>query len=308
MDDRAVEFVTWKQIDGEWRHVFGDFHKKGASLEWHDFSLKEELDWAKSFHSGSLEVCLNFSGDAMFQYGKNGMVLRAEQVGIYTTTTAERIPAFRGASQRHRFFALEFTPSYLRHEFQQVMDGLLPEIRAFCEEKNVSPQLWMDVMPGQLLGLRAHLLDPPVSPAAHPVWYQSKITEVLTHFLFRPEASGELFCEQHHRINRERCERVLHLLYRDMENPPSLQMLADEVGCSSFYLSRLFAQEIGISIPKALRRMRIEKSAELLKEGGLSVTDVAMQVGYSSLGAFNKAFLEQMSCTPSQFAKNKKRE
>jgi AraC-like DNA-binding protein len=144
------------------------------------------------------------------------------------------------------------------------------------------------------------LLDPPVNPSARGLWYQSKITEILAHFLFQPEAPTELFCEQQHRLNRERCERVLFLLRRDMENPPSLQMLADEVGCSPFYLSRLFAQEIGMGIPKALRKLRIERAAELIREHGTSVTDAAMQVGYSSLGAFNKAFQEIIGCNPGQ--------
>jgi len=235
-------------------------------------------------------------------------MLRAEQVAVYMNANGNP-GAFRSAETRHRFFTLSFGPAYLLQEFRFVLDGLRPEVRAFCHgEPQSSPAVWIESMPGQLLGLRSQLLEPPVSSSAHRIWYHSKITEILSHFLFQPEAPAELFCERHHRVNRERCERVLFLLHRDMENPPSLQMLADEVGCSPFYLSRLFAQEIGISIPKALRKLRIEKSAELLREGGISVTDAAMQVGYSSLGAFNKAFVELIGCTPTQFSKRSSRD
>jgi len=300
-----AEGGAWKRISGDWRQIFGDFKTRSLSLEWHDFSIPVELDWSRSFHPHSLEICLNFSGDAMFMHGKHGRVMRAEHVALYTTTS-ERIAAIRSPGQQHRFFSLEVGVDYLQREFQAVMDALRPELRTFCEtDGKAAPDLRIEPMPTPLLGLRNLLLEPPVTPSAYPIWYHSKIMEILAHFLFRSETPGELFCEQHHRINRERCERVLFLLKRDMENPPSLQMLADEVGCSSFYLSRLFARQIGVSIPKALRRMRIRKAAELLLGGRTSVTDVAMEVGYSSLGAFNKAFSEQLGCSPGQFSKRR---
>ncbi len=64
-------------------------------------------------------------------------------------------------------------------------------------------------------------------------------------------------------MNRERCERARFLLERDLENPPSLPMLAKEVQCSPFYLSRIFVQHVGSSIPRYLRIKRLEKAGEL---------------------------------------------
>ena len=75
-------------------------------------------------------------------------------------------------------------------------------------------------------------------------------------------------------------------------------MLAQEIGCSPFYLSRLFAQETGASIPRFLRMKRIEKAADLIRAGRMDVTEAAFAVGYSSLSAFTKAFVEQTGCCP----------
>ena len=63
-------------------------------------------------------------------------------------------------------------------------------------------------------------------------------------------------------------------------------------------MSRIFAQETGASIPKFLRMKRIEKAAAFIRSGKMNVTEAAMAVGYSSLGAFTKAFVEQMGCCP----------
>jgi AraC-like DNA-binding protein len=106
------------------------------------------------------------------------------------------------------------------------------------------------------------------------------------------------FCSFHDQRNRERVERAQYLLERDLENPPSLKMLADEIGCSAFHLSRIFAEESGMGIPRYLRRKRIERAAEILSAGKMNVTEAATAVGYNSMSAFTKAFVEQIGCCP----------
>jgi AraC-like DNA-binding protein len=124
------------------------------------------------------------------------------------------------------------------------------------------------------------------------------VLEILAQTFFPAEQPEELFCHRHQRANRERVEQACFLIARDLENPPSLEMLAERVGCSTFYLSRIFKEQTGVSIPAFLRMKRIEKAAELIRTRKTSVTEAAFAVGYSSLSAFNKAFVEQIGCCP----------
>ncbi len=55
---------------------------------------------------------------------------------------------------------------------------------------------------------------------------------------------------------------------------------------------------MGMTIPQYVREVRIEKAAELLLRGRHNVTEAAMEVGYSSLSHFSKAF-----CTTSAAAR-----
>ena len=298
IDPSLEEAPAWKNIDGTWRQVHGSFPSRGLSIEWHDFSNPETLDWGRSFHPGSLEICLNFSGQAAVGEGKAERAVGPQQVAFYTSSR-DRAGGSREAGHLHRFFTLELSASFLRAQFEGVADGLRSDVLGFMENpERARPVLEVDAMAPALLSSRLHLLEPPVSPHGRALWYQSKATEILSHLLFEPEPSAELFCHRHLRLNRERCERVRFLLERDLENPPSLEMLAKEVDCSPFYLSRLFSQETGSSIPKFLRLRRVEKAGALLRAGKKSVTEVAMAVGYSSLSAFNKAFVEHWGCCP----------
>jgi AraC-like DNA-binding protein len=100
---------------------------------------------------------------------------------------------------------------------------------------------------------------------------------------------------------------VKQALARGIESPPSLSQLGREVGCSPFYLSRLFSEHTGMTISRYLRNLRLERAAELLRRGRVNVTEAAMAVGYSSLSHFSKAFAEMFGVCPSVFPLSRRR-
>lgn len=300
------EAPAWKNIEGTWRQIHGSFPKQGLSIEWHDFSNSEDLNWARSFHPCSIEICLNFTGQARLQQTSPPRSFGAEQIAVYATgdhsTEAQRL-----SGHLHRFFTLEFSAEFLRYQLEPVIGNLKLSISQFLENPNrLNMLLHLDHMPAQLLQCRLCLLKPPVVGTAYDFWYQSKIMEIFSYLFFQSARPTELFCEKYHRINQERCERALFLLERDLENPPSLNMLAQEVQCSPFYLSRIFVQQTGFNIPGYIRRKRVEKAAEYLRMGKMSVTEIAMTVGYSSISSFNKAFVEYFGCCPGLYRSAKR--
>lgn len=296
-DGLLFEGAAWREVRGIWKPLYGGLASCGVSLEWHEFHLSDTLEWSKSFHDGVLEVCLNFGGAATFPHHPEEGQLQAGQIAVYSPQQAHR-----SADTLHRFFTVEVTPDYLDRHFSDVMDGIRPEVLRFMENPDgCDPVLYAQPLPSTLLPLRMHLCEPPSLPGAHPVWYQAKILEILAMTFFREQQPEELFRLQHKRQNRARVEHARYLLERDIEDPPSLELLASEVGCSVFHLSRIFSQECGVSIPRYLRQRRIEKAAEMLRSQKMSVTEVAMAVGYSSLSAFIKAFTEQHGTLPGQY-------
>src|SRR5207237_10107350 len=99
-------------------------------------------------------------------------------------------------------------------------------------------------------------------------------------------------------VARERVELTKELVARYVANPTTVEMIGQEVGCSPFYLSRIFSRGVGLTIPQYLRNLRIERAAELLRSGRYNVTEAATEVGYSSLSHFSKAFCETIGCCP----------
>lgn len=85
----------------------------------------------------------------------------------------------------------------------------------------------------------------------------------------------------------------------------TLEEVAGSIGFSKFHFARLFRQYTNFTFCDYLNYRRIKVAEELLVQPGLSITEVALQSGFSSISTFNRLFKLQKNCTPSQFrAKN----
>lgn len=73
---------------------------------------------------------------------------------------------------------------------------------------------------------------------------------------------------------------------------------------SQSYLSTKFGREVGCSFTDYLLRFRMNKAAELLKEGRLSCKEVAERVGYEDYAQFSKMFKSQKGKQPSEYGKS----
>lgn len=95
--------------------------------------------------------------------------------------------------------------------------------------------------------------------------------------------------------------RALRLTEERSAGDVRFEDVAQAVGLAPRSLARRFSQETGMTWRAALRRMRLLRAIEELAAGDTPVTEIAFTVGYSSLSAFNAAFLELTGRTPTDY-------
>lgn len=81
----------------------------------------------------------------------------------------------------------------------------------------------------------------------------------------------------------------------------NLDLLSEQCGISKDHLSMLFKENIGITIPKYIRKERLSAAKDLLKSG-MSISQAAYTVGFTTESYFIKCFKDEFGVTPGNFS------
>ena len=81
----------------------------------------------------------------------------------------------------------------------------------------------------------------------------------------------------------------------------TLDDIADFSGFSKYHFTRLFKQYTDSTFYDYLSFRRIKSAEELLAKPELSITEIALQSGFSSISTFNRIFKQKKGCTPSEY-------
>lgn len=95
--------------------------------------------------------------------------------------------------------------------------------------------------------------------------------------------------------------RALVITGERLADVPRFADIAAEVGLAPRSLARRFETELGMTWRAALRRLRVLRAIEHLAGSDHTVTQIAMDVGYSSLSAFQSAFRDLIGQSPSEY-------
>lgn len=96
-------------------------------------------------------------------------------------------------------------------------------------------------------------------------------------------------------------DRALEFIESHLDQPFTLDQLADAMGMSVFYFCRQFKQTMGIAPHQYVTRRRIERAKELLWHSQLPITEIALQVGFATPSAFSQVFRRLTGTTPKAF-------
>lgn len=95
---------------------------------------------------------------------------------------------------------------------------------------------------------------------------------------------------------------ALEYIDQNFQNPElSLEAVSTVMGLNPTYFCRLFKRVSGHGFTEYLNFVRISKSEELLQNTSLSILEISMEVGFSSVSYYNRVFKQLKNCTPSVY-------
>ena len=84
----------------------------------------------------------------------------------------------------------------------------------------------------------------------------------------------------------------------------TVPLVAQNTDVSTSYLTALFHKHLQISPGEYIRRIKLQESKQMIRDGSLNFTEIAHALQYSTIHHFSRQFKEKFGITPSQYAKS----
>jgi AraC-like DNA-binding protein len=102
-------------------------------------------------------------------------------------------------------------------------------------------------------------------------------------------------------FDKQKVRSACDYIAKNFENPNfSCEKLAKECNVSDVHLRRLFNKVLGISPVRYLSNLRFDKARKLLNLSELSVSQIAIECGFSDVYYFSKAYKKRYGHSPTK--------
>lgn len=184
--------------------------------------------------------------------------------------------------------------------------------KLLCKEEDWKFSSYPTVTPA-MRSLAQQMWNPPYRGAAKRMYLQAKVFEIVAIYLDLISAEQQPIHDIPG-LKPDTIARIHHakdILTKQLEHPPSLSELAQQVGVSVRTLQRGFSALFKTTVVGYLTQQRLQKAEILLRQGDVcggkrKVAEVAYIVGYAHHSRFAAAFKRQFGITPSQCLAGKK--
>jgi AraC family transcriptional regulator len=147
------------------------------------------------------------------------------------------------------------------------------------------------------LSLQQELQSP--APKSMDKLYAETAAQMLAAHLLRHYTTTNVFIPEYNRkLSSHQIQHLTTFILDHLNQNLSLEMLAQQVGFSTYHFARLFRQTTGESPHQFVLRQRLEVAQRLLKETDLPLTQVTLEVGIANQSHFTQAFKRHWGVTP----------
>lgn len=258
----------------------------------------------------TIKICFSLSGQKETLLGtspcksvQTKALRRARTYEIGSSGLLDKKKTVFSDVEQHNRFYIEIRPEIIR-SFVSNSDGELPgSLQHLIKSSNEAAYVHNRGIQSSMNAVIHQFLQCPYQGVVKRAYLESKTIElvalVLDHEIAIQQGEvkkGALKPEQIERIHYAR-----EILLRDMGNPPSLAELAQQAGLNDFMLRQGFHQAFGTTVFGQLQAYRLDVAKQLLAEQDTSVSEVARQVGYTSVSYFSRAFKKKFGTGPKAY-------
>ncbi len=181
--------------------------------------------------------------------------------------------------------------------FSQVADLI-----HFLDDENKDKKYYLDkeLTPSEILVLN-QICNDHMHESLQKLYTKGKVFELLSLYFNKNEDSDQSCPFLDDEENVDKIKKAKQIVIDNMAEPPSLHDLANEVGLTLPKLNDGFKHIYGDSIFNFLLDYKLEYARKMLLSKKHNVSEISLQVGYSTASHFIAAFKKKYGTTPKQY-------
>lgn len=182
-----------------------------------------------------------------------------------------------------------------------VMDNIMDVIHSYANagtnllqtQQRILELLWMASRVMSELGIE---IDTPTYSLQAQDYRQLRIE--TSHLIGQMRQAHE---ESYERLEADKIQQIKQYIIEHSNEDISLDALANKVGLSPIYISKMFKEKLGINYIDFLTECRIEKAKKLLADSEKSLKEITFEIGYHEPNYFSKVFKKMCSISPTEY-------
>lgn len=152
--------------------------------------------------------------------------------------------------------------------------------------------------------IRLHFSDSSLKYVRMQAIIDQVLVILLSHFMVEKPTCEQI--GQRKIYITERLQEITQYVNNNYKNDLSLGVLADECNISKEYLSRFFKREMNLTVDNYINNVRAQHVYKVLLTSKDSLTNIALNNGFSGVRTMNRAFKKLYGITASEYRKNNK--
>jgi len=182
-----------------------------------------------------------------------------------------------------------------------VMDNIMDVIHRYANagtnllqaQQRILELLWMASRVMSELGIE---IDTPTYSLQAQDYRQLRIE--TSHLIGQMRQAHEV---SYDRLEADKIQQIKQYIAEHSHEDISLDALANKVGLSPIYISKMFKEKLGVNYIDFLTECRIEKAKKLLADSEKSLKEITFEIGYHEPNYFSKVFKKMCGISPTEY-------
>ena len=258
---------------------------------------KDVLNYSKEVDSTFIQLHFCLSELGKLHFGPHYAIDVKEGNSLLLYNPNQNLPINLSLQPKAKYVVFIVSIKVFHSFFSQVAE-LIP----FLDEENKGKKYYLDksLTPSEVLVLN-QLFKDQNSNSLSELYVKGKVYELLSLYFNKSQDSDQACPFLDNEENVEKIKKAKQIIIDNISEPPSLQELANTIGLSLSKLKEGFKHIYGESVFNFLLDYKLEYARKMLLSRKHNVSEISLQIGYSTPSHFISAFKKKYGTTPKQY-------